>query len=183
MTDRPSSTETGTFFIAAIALSLAAWPIAFNLGAYNTIFVDHLLQVWAASLAALLAGIIAGRTAEGEQYFSWWGSLLLLMPTIWIVVEVLLYGYEDDVSSLIRLITTAATVGLALPYIGYMIISAAVPEAMEIHHPRLIGGLMVIVLLIAAMAYLVGYYNYAVMTCADFDISGAALPKNCWSDQ
>ena len=183
MTERPSSAETGTFFMAAIALSLAAWPIGFNLGAYDTIFFDHLLQVWAASIAALLAGIVAGRTTDGEQYFSWSGSLLLLMPTVWIVIEVLLYGRTDDLTGLIRFISAITTVGLALPYIGYLIISAAVPETMEIHHPRLIAGLIAIVLMITVMAYLIGRYNYAVMTCKDFDISGAALPKNCWKEQ
>jgi len=182
MTKRVSSAEAGTFFIAAIGLSLVIWPVAFNLGAYETIFFEHLFQVWAASIAALLASLLIGRTAEGERYFSWGGAILLLLPTVWLASEVALYGTTDTVSHVVRVVLSFATLGLSLPYIGYVIVSAAVPETMEIHDRRLMIGLAGIGIIVVAIAWFAGTHNNYIMSCEDFKIAGAETPKNCWNE-
>lgn len=83
MISKPSSTEAGTFFLAAIALSLATWPVTFTLGTHGELFFQDVFNIWIASVAALIAGAIVWRMREGEAYFTWWGAGLLLIPTIW----------------------------------------------------------------------------------------------------
>jgi hypothetical protein len=45
-------------FLYTITLSVAYWPVAFNLGAFGVIFFDQVLAVWAAATATLIAHLI-----------------------------------------------------------------------------------------------------------------------------
>lgn len=67
-------TEAGTFFVAAIAVSAAIWRLAFNLGAYQTVFAEHLMVVWIVSIAAIIASVFIGELEEGEPYLPYWGD-------------------------------------------------------------------------------------------------------------
>ncbi|MGB1010954.1 MAG: hypothetical protein ACPGVP_14625 [Thiolinea sp.] len=181
--NNPSSAEAGAFFIAALAIAQAVWIISFNLGAYGDVFFEHLFMIWAASIAALLARLFIGKTSDGESYFGWPGTLLLMAPTLWIATEVLTLGNTSAGVQWFRFILTLLTLTVALPYIGYVIINTALPEVAEIHHPRLRSGLLVITLLTTGLAYLVGAKNYYVMSCHEFEIAGASLPENCYRGQ
>lgn len=178
--NQPSAAEAGAFFIAALAIAQAVWIISFNLGAYGDVFFEHLFMVWAASIAALLARLFIGRTAEGESYFGWLGALLLLAPTLWIATEVLTLGNNSAAVQWFRFFLTVLTLGVALPYIGFVIVNTALPEIAEIQHPRLRLGLVVISLFITVLAYIVGAKNYYVMSCQEFETAGASLPDNCY---
>ena len=76
MARRFDGNEAGVFFTAMIVLALASWPVSFTLGAYGEVFYTSALTIWIASLAALFAGIIIGKTGDDEEYFTWWGSCL-----------------------------------------------------------------------------------------------------------
>ncbi|WP_281992718.1 hypothetical protein [Sulfitobacter geojensis] len=90
-----SSAEAGTFFLAAIALSLATWPVTFTLGTYGEVFFKDVFSIWIASIAALIAGAVVWRTKEGETYLTWWGVFLLLTPTVWIASAALLHQRSE----------------------------------------------------------------------------------------
>ena len=128
----------------------------------------------------MLARLFIGRTEEGEHYFSWLGSLLLLAPSLWIGAEVLTLGNTSELVNGFRLGMTLLTLGVALPYIAYVILNTALPEIAEIQHPRLVMGLVVIGVFTGVLAFVVGAKNYYVMSCYDFQVAGTSLPENCY---
>ena len=177
MTSRYSSTEAGTFYLSLIILSIATWPVSFSLGAYGEIFYREVLVIWIASLAALLGSLIIGRTEDDENYFTWWGATLLLVPTLLMFSTVV--GIDDlpVVKDTLEWVLLVA----ALPYIGYILISIVVPETMEIKTRKLQIWLVICIILINGASYFTGYHNQYFFTCEDFKIAGDTPPHNCWS--
>jgi|GEM_PF-6768229 len=174
----PTANEAGTFVIAAIILSHAVWSVTFFYGAFEKVSYSHLLMIWVASFAVLLAIPFAYKNQEGEKLFSPISIIILLMPTCWFALEILAYYNKSaDAYNTIRTGLTLVTICLSLPYILYMVLQSALPEIAEIHHPKLWFGLCLIALIIAAAGYYAGSYNYYFMTCEDFD---GSKPKNCW---
>lgn len=177
----PSAQDANAFFVAAVLSSFAIWPVAFNLGAYGTVFTDHLFKVWAASIAALLANALIGRTEEGEQYFMPLGAVLLVIPSAWILGGIVFLGNSSEWVQLLMSALALSAILLSLPYIMFIIMRAALPEAMELTNKRLRYGLAGIACVIACSAFFAGKYNYLIISCEDFDISGANPPESCWS--
>ncbi|WP_298922170.1 hypothetical protein [uncultured Roseobacter sp.] len=62
MTRRFDGNEASVFFTAKIVLASASWPVSFTLGVYGEVFYSNVLTIWIASLAALFAGTIIGKT-------------------------------------------------------------------------------------------------------------------------
>ena len=169
-----SGKEASTFFVATIALALGSWPVSFALGAYGEVFYTSVLTLWVASLAALFASLVIGRTAEGEAYVTRWGSALLLIPSLSLTSAV----WYETAPWLATLFDWGLL--LAVPYIGYILIAVSSHEAFELRDRRLVAWLAVGFVGLNALAYLVGMHNYIFMTCADFAIAGDHAPDNCW---
>ena len=62
--------------VAAVGAAVIAWWPAFTLGAYQTVFFEQLLALWAASTAAFLILAIFGR----HRAVSWPRRFALLLP-------------------------------------------------------------------------------------------------------
>ena len=177
MTSRYSSQEAGTFYLSLIILSIATWPVSFSLGAYGEVFYRDVLVIWVASLAALLGSVIIGKTEDNENYFTWWGSLLLLVPTLLMFSTLLgIDSYPVIKDSLEWILLVGA-----LPYIGFILISIVVPETMEIKSRKLQIWLVVCIILINGTSYFVGFNNDYFFTCDEFKVAGDTPPLNCWS--
>ena len=167
-----------TFLLTAVALALGVQNIAFNLGAYSTIFFDRLLPVWAVSLAVLLAVL---SLPPEERPIGRWGLFALAAPTLWIVLSILSnikanWSWVDNAVYL----TSIVVLGFILPYTAYLIISITQSEALEITPNRLLYYLVGIALLVGIVSYLLGVYNYYLLTCDDFIIAGYSNPENCY---
>ena len=176
MTDRPGSSEAGTFFIAAVGLSVASWPFSFTLGAYGEVFYQDVMTIWVASVAALIAAAVIGRTEQGEVYFNWWGAIVLLIPSMLMFAEVAgVAGNSTFVSVLEWLLLLAA-----LPYVGFILLSVAAPDTMELHNPRLIFGLAGCLVVINTASFGIGYFNAYFFNCDDFIRAGDEAPSGCW---
>ena len=190
MTDQPPPPPTppanhnlkqaNQFFISAILIALAVWPMAFDLGAYGTVFYDSLMQMVVVSLVALGAGLYVGRNSVGRPYLSGPGRLVLLLPLLWVLAEVLADARPGPVTEVISLVMSLATALLALPLIIHIMMRVTMPEATQVRNPRLSRGLVLVALLVAAASWLVGRHNNLVFTCRDFTISGDFEPENCW---
>lgn len=159
MSEKPSSYEAGTFFVASIIAGQGAWSIGHNIGKNGEISTEQLIVIWVASVSALLATFVIGRTSDGEQYVSISGTALLSIPTIWFLCEIFFYQYEDGVIGWLRFFLTLGSLVVALPYVLYLLLVSAVPDIAEIRHKRLWIGLVGIVSLIAVVGYTVGHYK------------------------
>lgn len=168
-----NSTESGAFFMALLGLALASWPVSFTLGAYGTVFYNTVLTIWLASLAALIGVLVIRRTREGEVYLTWWGALLLLIPTLLMTSGL----WAQDVSWISDLLEWLLL--LSLPYMAYLLLGVAVPEAAELHDRRLIFWLAFSFVLLNTISYLIGANNSWFFTCDDFLIAGDEAPANC----
>jgi hypothetical protein len=171
------SDEAGVFFLAAIAISLATWPISFTLGAYGEVFYNELLTVWVASMAAFLAGMFIGYTQEGEVYLTWWGGVLLSVPTLIMLSAAL---QIDQIPLALDVLEWLLLLG-SLPYIAYIMLSVATPDAMELKSPRLVIGLITCFVVVNVSSFGAGHLNWVFMTCDDFIRAGDEAPESCWS--
>lgn len=82
MSEKFRSDGAGTFYFACTGLTFATWQISFNLGAHGTVFYTDFFSIWLVSLAAFRASFILGGRPNNGRYFTWWGVILLLLPSI-----------------------------------------------------------------------------------------------------
>ena len=177
MTRRFDSREAAIFFAATVVLALASWPVSFNLGAYGEVFYTSALTIWIASLAALFAGIIIGKTEDDEAYFTWWGCILLLIPTL-SLTSVL---WSETAPILVPVLDWGIL--LSLPYIAYVLLMVSAQEALELNDKRLIVWLAIGFICLNSLSYMAGVFNYIFLTCDDFVIAGDEAPASCWNNQ
>ncbi|MEM7121533.1 MAG: hypothetical protein AAF563_09680 [Pseudomonadota bacterium] len=176
----PSQADIKIFMLSTISLSVAAWDIAFNLGVFNTIFFDKVFTVWAASTAALFASFFVPPPADRKRLVSWRGRFVLLIPTLWMLVDlesgVSLTGTEIDAQlSWLSLIVAVVT----LPYTLYVLVIMVTPDLINLKQPLFFVVMFAIVAFIALVGYAVGYYNEDFLTCQDFIVSGNDTPARC----
>lgn len=174
MTKRFSSNQAGTFFTAVILLTLATWQISFNLGAYGEIFFQTTLTIWIVSVAALFGCLVIGRTQEGEVYATWWGVLLLLLPSVLMTSAL----WADYVPWLVTPLEWATL--LSIPYIAFILVSVSAREALELQDRRLLLWLVVGFVALNGISFVAGQYNAAFMTCDEFVRAGDEAPTTCW---
>jgi uncharacterized membrane protein len=77
-----SKAEAKVFVISAIALSATVCSAAFWYGVFGTIFFTHLLYVWVAATAALLASLFLPQMEMPLANMPWRGRFLLALPTL-----------------------------------------------------------------------------------------------------
>lgn len=174
MGKRFSSNEAGTFFTAILLLTLATWQISFNLGAYGEIFFQTTLTIWIVSVAALFGSLVIGRTEDGEVYATWWGMVLLLLPSL-LMTSVL---WADAVPWLVTPLEWGTL--LSIPYIAFILVSVSAREALEIQDRRLFVWLVIGFVSLNLLSYVAGLNNAAFMTCDDFVRAGDEAPSTCW---
>ena len=175
--------ETSGFFIAAIATAPPTWTIAFNFGAFNTVFYGHLFTIWAASIAMFLAGLVLSTKKNSQMPFSWWSALLLILPSIWMVFDVLAIGSSSGFVTAVSVLFMVLVVFLSVPFIVYFLVMAVVPGVEQISSKKLQFGLVGIILVIGLSGFTAGRNNFLLMTCEDFNVAGDTEPANCWPEQ
>ena len=173
----PSRPWLPGILVAAIVLSLAAFRIAFVLGAYHTVFYQDIFTVLVASSVTLVGTVAAPR---GSIVRRWWSRLLLAAPAAWVIAAV---TFTDSVSTAATepllgafALTIAAT---SIPYTLLLLARVLTPGITEIRGPRPVVALLMLVVAVVFAGWLVGHYNYRFLTCHDFTVAGDDLPSNC----
>ncbi|MFD1797344.1 hypothetical protein FQV27_10290 [Paracoccus aurantiacus] len=171
--------QPGThFFIAAIVVAVAIWPIGFDLGAYGTIFFDRLLEIWAISVAALLAGLLVDRKRD-QDILTRRDVLLLALPSLWLLTTILRFETGSTPMRWLNDALMFATGFFSVPHIIRVTLPIAMPEVLAVRGRRQSLNLAVLTLIIALASFLLGYRNDLIMTCEDFRVAGDDLPTNC----
>ncbi|MCG7531000.1 hypothetical protein MHM98_06510 [Psychrobium sp. MM17-31] len=168
------------FFVSLVALSLGGWQFGFYLGAYDTIFFHYVFSVWFISLAFVLAYFFL---PKAQRPFNASALFPLIMPTVWLLLEITKAVMPDN--TLIYFTSTifgVVTLCFCVPYIVYLLISITQSEALNLQPKNLLWYLVLTVFLIFAIAYFVGKNHHIFLTCHDFQISGEAIPENCWKN-
>ncbi len=179
MAQDDGAVQPGThFFIAAIVVAVAIWPIGFNLGAFGTIFFDKLLEIWAISVAALLAGLLVDSRRD-QNVLSRADRILLALPSLWLITTMLRFEEGGAVLRLLNQGLGLATAFFSVPHIIRIVMPIAMPEVTAVRGPRQTLNLLVLTVAISVASFAIGYRNDLFMTCADFKVSGNDLPTNC----
>jgi len=172
MEDRATVSDRASLLIAVPAALLAFW-IGFNLGAFDEIFFDQVLGVWVTATVVLVASLVSKLPPR-----SWWGRLVLLVPTAWLIAATLIdpesSGGAIDALSVFTMVATVIT----LPFIGWILVTAINPDFLDL--PRVNKSAIVAVALVFFLGgWALGTQNDRFLTCEDFKVSGADQPANC----
>ena len=151
--------------LIAITTSSVAFIVAFNFGAFDTVFFNRIFTVWVISTVVLVASFV---TSVGPK--TWMGRLALLLPSLWIVLQSLtvtgLVSINDDV---INWFAAAAT-GLALPFLAYALVGAVNPAYLDLptRNKRII---IISVLVFAGIGAAMGVRNDLILTCEELKVA------------
>jgi hypothetical protein len=169
------ATELRGFFASALGASLIAWELAFDFGAYHTIFYSRLLQIVVVSAVLLLGALVLRREISVRPLM----LAVLGLPVAWLVYRFLApVGREHRWYHATDLVLIGLTV-VSLPLTLWALARILAPEYFALSSRRLRAAAVGIVLVVAAAGYLVGRFNDQVLTCQDFVVAGDDTPANC----
>jgi len=177
-----SRAEAKVFVISAIALSATVSNAAFWYGVVGKIFFTHVLYVWVAATAALLASLFIPQMDTPLLKLPWRGRFILALPTVWLVLAAFIDVEAYRLNSLgtwVLWAVTLASAFLTLPYLLYVMIVAVVPDIERLTHTKLRVALLGILLVMAMAGFVLGNYHSRFLTCENFKVGGHDIPANC----
>ena len=172
--------EHRAFFVAVIGLAIAIWPIAFNLGAYNTVFYPHLFSILVVSIVILLGDYLVKGVIWQTDRSRIRGRGIMIMPSLWLVSELTAYYVSAHWLDLSLLIFSALTGLVSMPYIAYVIATNIIPGLEKITDRRLLLKLVFVITVAGGLGFLAGVFHNQILSCDDFKVAGAFVPDNCW---
>ncbi|MGW4689496.1 hypothetical protein ACWEPM_32020 [Streptomyces sp. NPDC004244] len=156
---------------ASVGGTLVIWWPAFTLGAYNAIFFDNVLALWAVATTVLFSGaLLRSRGALPRG-----GWIALAMPSAWIVLAVVApkshgFPYLHYSEAVLTLV--------GAPVLAWLLTRILVPDYAALPLLQRLGAVGVTIV-IGVLAYLLGQFNDLFLTCADFEVSGNNAPAGC----
>ncbi|MDP9869103.1 MULTISPECIES: hypothetical protein [Streptosporangium] len=146
------------------------WP-AFTLGAFNAVFFDSVLALWAAGTAVLLSGVLL----RSRGAVPWGGWIALSLPSVWVVLAIVTRrGQGFPFFHYFEVVFTMA----GAPAFTWLLSRLLLPDYAQLpvpHRLRAVG----VTIVTGVLAFLLDKFNHLFLTCADFDISGNNTPANC----
>jgi hypothetical protein len=166
------------FFATSMVASLYTWNIAFELGAYRTIFFyreDEYLVLSTVVLVGVF--VVRGQIRERPWLFA-----AITPPAMLLLFRLASpvkhpgggWGIVEDVLVVLN--------GVALPLMVWVIARLLAPDYFEVRGRRLKLWLFGIVAGIAVFGFLAGQFNYRYLSCDDFVTAGLDAPDNCQPD-
>lgn len=173
--EESSAPEIRTFFLSTIGAALVAWDVAFNFGAFHTLFFVRRHQV-AVVLFVVVLGTIALRR---EVTINWWLLGILSIPMFWVFFR-LVFPVQDRGSAASQVDGVFfILVVILLPVVFWIVLRLIAPDYFSIPNRRLKVMSVLIVVVIAAIGYGVGEENERFLTCDEFKVSGNDVPADC----
>ena len=167
-----TSVERATLLILVPSASVG-FALAFNLGAFGTVFFDRILAVWVMATIVLIASLVSDLPPN-----NWLGRIVLLLPTGWLILAFIDAPDQGGlVDNSVFVITVLVTV-VCLPFIAWILISAINEEFTLLPNRNkmiIVAG----VLAFAMIGWALGFRHPSFLTCNDFKVSGNDQPANC----
>lgn len=173
-----NNSQVRSYYLAVIASSFTVWTLAFNFGAYETIFFRTLFSVWVLSTVVFLATL----SLPPHEHPLGRGQLaVLLLPTLWMISFVFMPAPGESVDPTFR--TISDILGLitiiSIPNLGYAILIITQGEVLRLPR-RMLGSLITIVIAVAIAGYFVGSNHEFFVTCDEFTVAGDFAPPDCY---
>ncbi|WP_406169089.1 hypothetical protein [Streptomyces sp. NBC_00996] len=156
---------------AAVGGTLVIWWPAFTLGAYNAVFFDNVLALWAVATSVLLSGVVF----RSRGALPWGGWIALSLPSVWIILAIVAprghgFPYLHYFEAALSLV--------GAPMLTWLLSRILVSDYAALPLLQRLGAVAVTVA-IGVLAFLLGKFNYLFLTCSDFDVSGNNSPAGC----
>jgi hypothetical protein len=167
------------FFATSMAGSLYAWNVAFELGAYRTVFFYREDEYLILS-TVVLVGVLVVRQQVQERS---WLFAAFASPALFLVFRLAIPDKDPGggwgvVKSVLIVLN-----GLALPVMIWIIARLLAPDYFEVRGRRLKLWVFGIVAAVAVAGFLAGKYNHRYLSCEDFVTAGLEAPDNCHPDR
>ena len=148
--------------VAAVGAAVISWWPAFTLGAYQAVFFEQLLGLWAASTAAFLILVIF----KQRRAVSWSHRLALLLPSVWLVVAFALpTGTEAGHSAALFWFALVLTLAGG-PFLAWTLLRITLVGYDTLSH-RQRWAVLGVVAVVALLGFTLGRLNAHFLTCAD----------------
>lgn len=153
--------------------ALGSWP-AFTMGAYDVIFFEQHLALWATATSVFLAlGL-----SKGLHVWRRPQALALLLPSLWIALAwILPVGGTSGIYQLLFWFGVVITV-VGLPALSAVMVRLVIPGSERLRGRRALSAIAVVALLMG-VSFFLGTQHPRILTCEDFTISGNFAPENC----
>ncbi|MGI9666210.1 MAG: hypothetical protein ACR2N2_03795 [Acidimicrobiia bacterium] len=168
----PDTANRAALLIVA-GSSTIAFMLGFNFGAFGEVFFEQVFAVWVLATVVLVASIVAPLPPH-----TWPRRAILLLPSAWIVLAWIDTTQELQRSDQLLLIVTVAVTVIALPLVGWFLITAINADFAQLpqrHRRIVVAGTAFF--LVAGLLF--GVFHNNVLSCNDFKISGNFEPENC----
>lgn len=173
--DPAQKAELRGFFASTMAGSLYAWEIAYEFGTHHAVFYQRIQQILVLSLTALVGVWVI----KGQARIHLWLRSVFLPPVLLFLFRLATPG--KSLTRATRIIDDCLVIlnVVAFPFILVLLARLLAPEYFALRTRRLQVASILMVATVAVAAYLAGRYNYRLLTCRDFAITGADPPTNC----
>jgi hypothetical protein len=171
----PGQAELRGFFASTMAGSLYAWEIAYEFGTHHAVFYQRVQQILVLSLVILVGVVVVRGQARVHPLV----AAAFLPPVLLFLFRLFTPGKNvtptiTDIDDGLVFLNVAA-----FPFILLIVARLLAPQYFSLKTRRLQIASVVIVVCVAVIGYLAGRYNYRLLTCRDFAITGADPPTNC----
>lgn len=160
--------------VVMVGMAAIVWWPAFTLGAWQTLFFDDLLGLWAASTAAFVFVLVERRPVGGRLV----RAFVLLLPSLWLLLNFIV-GDTDNIAVAVVDLAAIGAVLIGIPFTLWVLVRIVWPDFATETRRRtkwLIAG---VVLGIAVVSLVLGANQMHFLTCDDFTISGNSQPPGC----
>ena len=169
------SENTKATLLMSVTLIAVLWEPAFTLGAYGVIFFDALLTIAFLSITLFLCSILCKSYPQPHP----WSIValavfpaFLLAPTFRIEPSQLALEIVITVINIVIVFAAGALVALSLASLFF-------PETSGLsRQDKVLVGFTVAP--VAALSFIVGFFNRAFLNCEDFQTAGWDEPSNCY---
>jgi hypothetical protein len=155
-----------------VGMAAIVWWPAFTLGAWQEIFFDDILALWAASTAAFVFVLVERRPVGGRLV----RAMLLLLPSLWLFLNFVVEDETTDLAVAILDLVALAAVLVGIPFTLWVLVRIVWPDFAGETRRRTKWLIAVVVLGVAVGALFLGLNQAHFLTCEDFAISGNSEP-------
>ncbi len=160
-----------------MTVALTAWPIAFNLGAYQAVFFDDVFNTVVAATVCL-AIVIFRPPYKGRRL--WFVCAALASPALWFTLAVTVFDSTGTAASNPLFGTLGLLIAVvSIPTILKLLIDLFLPDLATLRDTSTAAAIVAVIIMVTAAGYAVGANNDAFLTCDDFKIAGSDQPTNC----
>lgn len=161
--------------VVMVGMAAIVWWPAFTLGAWQEIFFDDIMALWAASTAAFVFVLVERKPVGGRLV----RAMLLLLPSVWLLLNFVVEDDTTDLAVAIVDLLALAAVLVGIPFTLWVLVRIVWPDFAGETRRRTKWLIALVVLGVAVGSLFLGINHSHFLTCEDFAISGNSEPAGC----